>query len=381
MVHRARQLRVMFALSHTEPAGAQQLWADLASGFRERGHEDSLAALYPHPKGTLELPDGLRWDYALDRPGKGAANGLRAVRGAMHIIRATRADIVFTALPAANVIFTIANLLLRQPARLFVSHHSPVETHSRVLNQIDSMVARASSVRGIICVSEAVRTSIAGKSPAYQAKALVIKNALPPWVEHHVSKLNRDALAHGAQRRRIVASGRLAPQKNLAVLIRALAALPDATLDIVGGGPDEAEFRALIAQLAIGDRVTLLGPRSRAETLALVAGSDVFAQPSLFEGHSLALIEAAKLGLPLVVSDVPSQVEGVTRRDGTCCALIHSVNDHVGLAQALSRLLTDPATYEAYRGLAVTLGAESRFIDMLDHYEALALGRRNTTLN
>jgi glycosyltransferase involved in cell wall biosynthesis len=244
-----------------------------------------------------------------------------------------------------------------------------------MLDGLDSLIARAGTVRNVICVSEAVRASLLRKPRAYRAKATVIKNALPLWVERHIAGLNLGAENRASRLgRKIVACGRLAPQKNFPVLIRALAALDDASLEIVGGGPDETALRALVANLGLERRVTLLGVRSREETLAIVSQADIFAQPSLFEGHSLALVEAAKLGLPLVVSSVPSQVEGATRRDGTLCALTHEPDDHVGLARALTRLLDDKATRHAYRSLAVTLAGEIHFADMLDAYERLALG-------
>jgi glycosyltransferase involved in cell wall biosynthesis len=371
----------MFALTHTEPAGAQQLWADLAMGFAARGHEVSLAAVYPHAKGSLELTGNLAWDLALARPPSSKAAGHEAVRGVFRILQASRPDVVFTALPAANVLFAAMNIVRWRPCRIFLSHHSPVQTHSRMLDRLDSLVARASMVRKVICVSEAVRASLSGKPAAYRAKATVIKNALPLWVERQIDELNNGAEGRVSRPgRKIVACGRLAPQKNFPVLVRAMAALEDASLEIVGGGPDESALRALVASLGLGERVTLLGARSRAETLAIVSQADIFAQPSLFEGHSLALVEAAKLGLPLVVSSVPSQVEGVTRRDGTLCALTHEADDHVGLARALARLLDDTATRDAYRSLAVTLAGEIHFADMLDAYEQLALSEMPTAL-
>jgi glycosyltransferase involved in cell wall biosynthesis len=369
----------MFALTHTEPAGAQQLWADLAMGFAARGHAVSLAAVYPHAKGSLELTGSLTWDLALARPPSSKAAGHEAVRGVFRILQAARPDVVFTALPAANVLFAATNLVRWRPCRLFLSHHSPVETHSRVLDGLDSLIARAGTVRKVICVSQAVRASLLHKPRAYRAKATVIKNALPLWVERHIGGLNLGAEDRASRPgRKIVACGRLAPQKNFPVLIRSLAALEDASLEIVGGGPDEGALRALVASLGLERRVTLLGVRSREETLAIVSQADIFAQPSLFEGHSLALVEAAKLGLPLVVSSVPSQVEGATRRDGTLCALTHEPDDHVGLAHCLARLLDDKAMRAAYRSLAETLADEIHFADMLDAYEQLALSEMPT---
>ena len=170
---------------------------------------------------------------------------------------------------------------------------------------------------------------------------------------------------------RVVALGRLTYQKNYPMLIRAIAAVPGAMLEIVGGGEDEAALRALVADLGLGDRVAFAGLIPREAALAKAASADVFVQVSRYEGHSLALIEAARLGLPLVVSDVPVQVEGITARDGMRCGIVVALDDPVALASALRALHDDPALRSHWSGLASRLGAEASNARMLDRYEAV----------
>jgi glycosyltransferase involved in cell wall biosynthesis len=91
------------------------------------------------------------------------------------------------------------------------------------------------------------------------------------------------------------------------------AAVEGARFEVViyGRGPHEAALRARAEALGVmADRITFAGQLPREEVLARVAQCDVFAQMSLVEGHSLALIEAGRIGLPLVVSDVASQRGG-----------------------------------------------------------------------
>ena len=95
-------------------------------------------------------------------------------------------------------------------------------------------------------------------------------------------------------------------------------------------------------------------------------------QASLFEGHSLGLIEAAHLGLPLVVSDVPSQIEGITARDGTLCGLTAGIEEDVKLAGHINSLLDNPQIYAEYSARARRLGAEATYAAMIDAYEELA---------
>ncbi len=366
--------KVAFAISHSEAAGAQAIWADLAAAFRQRGHDVSLIAIYPGASGPMPLHGGVSWDHCLPRTPRPGLDAARALGGAVRLLRSKTPATIFTALPAANVIFPLANRLGRGGAQVFTSHHSPISTYNPAISRLDGWVGASRAVDGIICVSQAVRDSMSGRAGAYAAKATVITNALPPVVEERIRQLKLAPAARPSGTSagcRVVASGRLAAQKNYPVLVRAMAHVPGATLEVIGGGPDEAALRQLAAECGVAERITFAGLKPRNDTLATVAAADIFVQPSLFEGHSLALVEAAKLGLPLVVSDVPSQVEGVTRRDGTLCALLHGPHDHLALADAISRLAADERLRESYRALSASLGEEVSFSDMVDRYEAL----------
>jgi glycosyltransferase involved in cell wall biosynthesis len=168
-----------------------------------------------------------------------------------------------------------------------------------------------------------------------------------------------------------VATGRLAKQKNYPALLRSAVHLPDVEFHIVGDGPEREALFAMAHQLGVENRVRFLGHMRREEALAVLADADIFAQPSLFEGHSLALIEAAQAGLPLVVSNVPVQIEGITARDGTLCGVSVPPEDDVGLAQAIKGLFEDQASFSKLSGKAIQLGRENTFSAMTAQYEKL----------
>ncbi len=329
-------------------------------------------ALYPLRESVCETVPSLPWTYVAARQPKGPLAAAHIVFDLARIWRRNRPDLVFTAMPAANAAAALAAALAGLHGRIVISHHSPVETHSRNLNAFDSLTGSLRSVKAVISVSRAVEASLNGKPARYRAKLVTIHNAVPPRIETLLAHLGAAQAPRVMRNRRIVATGRLAAQKNYPLLIRAARDLANATIDIVGNGPDEATLRALAQDQGGADRIHFLGHRPREEALAICAGGDVFVQASLFEGHSLGLIEAAKLGLPLVVSDVPSQIEGITARDGTRCGLTCGVDDPAGLARQINALLDNPPLYAQQAALALRLGAEATFADMLDTYEALA---------
>jgi len=361
--------KVVLLVSHSTPGGAQEIWANLAEGLRARGHQVMLAALYPGEAPAQDVAP-LTWTYAVpERPASVGAK-LAMVRALARLFEAFETDVVFTALPAANVLAPIAATLARRSVRVVISHHSPSDTYNRALNLIDGLAGSLASVAHVVSVSEAVQRTHGGKPAAYRAKLKTIKNALPPGVEARIARL-AEARQGRTTGRQVVAIGRLAEQKNYPVLIRAAVHMPDVVVRIVGDGSEAAALKALAAELGVADRVHFLGFHPRTEALEILASGDVFAQPSLFEGHSLALIEAAKLGLPLVVSDARVQVEGVSAPDGTLCGVVVGMHDDRSLAREILRLLDDPARYAATAAQASALGAAATYDAMIRSYEQL----------
>jgi glycosyltransferase involved in cell wall biosynthesis len=162
---------------------------------------------------------------------------------------------------------------------------------------------------------------------------------------------------------RIVSVLRLVPRKRPLALLHAFAALAKSLppeqyarcrLVIVGGGPMEAEMRALAQRLGIADRVELRGCCTPAEVRAALAEANVFALASKKEAFGLAALEAAAASLPVVVLRGSGTAELFTpERD----ALIASSDEE--LAVALARLVDDPV-------LCARLGAHGR--TLAEHY-------------
>jgi glycosyltransferase involved in cell wall biosynthesis len=118
---------------------------------------------------------------------------------------------------------------------------------------------------------------------------------------------------------------------------RVRAALPSVRFLLVGQGPLEPQVRRLATELGLDGTVIFAGFRTDAQRL--VAGLDVFALSSTYEGLPIALIEAMSLGRPAVVTRVGGVPEVVT--DGAQ-ALLVPPRDPAALADGLLRLLGDP---------------------------------------
>lgn len=123
--------------------------------------------------------------------------------------------------------------------------------------------------------------------------------------------LARFAFAGPAHRPVAIAVGRLAPEKDFETLIQAvpevLTRFPDFRLQIVGEGVERSRLESRIRELALHDKVELLGERSDIPQLLAQAG--FFVCSSQTEGISLTLLEAMAVGLPIVATAVGGNPE------------------------------------------------------------------------
>ncbi len=130
---------------------------------------------------------------------------------------------------------------------------------------------------------------------------------------------------------------RLDAQKGHPTLLEAIAELPDALFLFAGDGPERAALEARAAELGVAERVLFLGRRE--DVPQLLAACDVFALPSLYEGSSLAVLEAMAAGIPIVSSAIGGTEELI--EDGRSGLLVPP-GDAPALAAALRRALADP---------------------------------------
>lgn len=184
----------------------------------------------------------------------------------------------------------------------------------------------------------------------------------------------RSALGLCAETPLVLALGRIARKKGLALLLRAVAGLPRAHLVIAGPDDRDGTLRDLLearSRLRLESRVHILaqGLWGRAKVEAL-ADADVFCLPSMTENFGIAALEAAACGTAVVVSDRCGVVEWLL--DG---AEVVPYGDVAALASALARLLADPIERgrlaAAGRGAARRLGWDRIAEDQLDLYERI----------
>jgi 1,2-diacylglycerol 3-alpha-glucosyltransferase len=100
--------------------------------------------------------------------------------------------------------------------------------------------------------------------------------------------------------------GRLAKEKNLELLLRALARVDDSLkLVIAGDGPVRHELERRARDLGVAKRTHFLGAVARAELPHVYASADAFVMPSTTETQGLVLVEALAAGAYIIAADAP----------------------------------------------------------------------------
>jgi glycosyltransferase involved in cell wall biosynthesis len=177
--------------------------------------------------------------------------------------------------------------------------------------------------------------------------------------------------------------GRLASQKNQDVLIRALACLPQAHLVLAGAGLKMGAFKDLAVTLGVDDRLHMLGALAPGDIADLYAASDLFVFPSTWETFGLAAVEAAMLGLPMVVADLPVLHE-VLRADGSEPVTFVAPHDLEGWITAIGRALAVRPAPGAVAVFARSIGRKYSRQRMVESYlslfQAQARSRQSASL-
>jgi glycosyltransferase involved in cell wall biosynthesis len=171
--------------------------------------------------------------------------------------------------------------------------------------------------------------------------------------------------------RKVVVVANLRPEKGHEVLIdaaaRVLGEFPDATFEVVGGGPQLSTLRARCAALQLAHAVTFVGHQE--DVAARLAAADIFTLPSRSEAFPNAVLEAMAAGLPIVASAVGGICE-LLDHDRT--GLLVPAGDADALASGLQDLMSDPER-AGRLGAAARLAAETRysFDRMVGAFDAL----------
>jgi glycosyltransferase involved in cell wall biosynthesis len=228
-------------------------------------------------------------------------------------------------------------------------------------------------VNRLIAVSEEVKNSIINTLPGIPEKSIVsIPNSVDVnrYGDRSTRIAVRDALGLDKQHKAALVVATFKEQKGHRFLLDALQELvgqfPNLRILFAGDGELRTALQTQTLELGLKNNVHFLGNRN--DIPQLLAASDFFILPSLWEGLPMALIEAMASGLPIIA----------TRVSGTNQVMVHgetgllvAPGNSEELAHAIRELLLDPLMAFrmgkiARRRVEVYFGAQKQAQEHLD---------------
>lgn len=157
----------------------------------------------------------------------------------------------------------------------------------------------------------------------------------------------------------VLSTRRFEPIYNLETILRAIPKVLDTTKKaiyfvFIGGGSLHRRLESLAKDLGVGEHVRFIGDLAHEKLEECYAGAQVYVSVPQSDSTSVSLLEAMAAGLPVVVSDVPSNLEWV--RDGWNGHIVRR-GDSDAIAQVIIRLIADGAARMAFgaRGAEIAI--------------------------
>jgi glycosyltransferase involved in cell wall biosynthesis len=344
-------MRILHLIQEMRTGGAERVVVALAEGATAAGHQVAVASAGGELLWELDVPN-----FPLPRLRRRVSAVPGAAIAASRAIRSWSPTVVHCHNPGMAAITSLATLRGRRVPAAVSVHGVPEadwEPAARVL--------RLAGLPVVACgpgVAEALahhgitvrQTILNGVAVAPAASSTPLTTAFDTPIKAPV----------------VMSIGRLVGQKNHALAIRAIARIPEASLVILGEGPDRPELEELVREQGVASRVLLPGVRQDAR--ALMGAADAILFTSHWEGLSLAALEALSSGRPVVSVAARGLTELLTDGEN---ALLVDLDDPELVAAAIRRVLADEALAtrlgEAGRSLAAQYSEEemvSRFLQL-----------------
>lgn len=338
-IHPIRPIRVLHLIKGLGPGGAEKL---LVSAARVRDREAfDYSVVYLLPWKTAFVRDLEDLGVPTQCLGVRHEQDLRWLLRLRRLLERQRYDVVHVHSPyVAGMTRLVVRSMPEQTRPPLVStEHNVWSSHtraSRALNTTTFPIGNA-----WLAVSDEVRGSVPVR--LQKRVEVVVHGIVMGDVER--ARAQRDSVrTEIGLRDGEVVIGTVAnfrAQKGYPDLLAATRVLADrkvpARFVIVGQGPLEDEIRALHASLGLDGYVDILGYRD--DAIRVLAGCDLFALASHYEGYPVAVMEALAVGLPIVATAVGGIPEAV--REGVEGLLVPARRPDL-LADAIETLVRDP---------------------------------------
>jgi glycosyltransferase involved in cell wall biosynthesis len=313
--------KMMFIISSMAANGAERVMSLLVNNAVSQGNSVMLVLM---SKNTVEYKINEQVQIVFC----GAGNPANRIKNLRKQIIEFCPHVIVSFLTTCNIYSCIAAIGLKIPVVISERNDPIRDCASRTRRCIRNFAYKLAS--GYIFQTEDAAACFSKK---IRNKSTVIPNPVKdnlPYADLENSK------------KEFVAAGRLTPQKNYPMMIKAFANFhishPEYILRIFGNGELHEELQRMIDELGLSQCIFLEGAvKNLHERMVSMRG---FILSSDYEGISNSLLEEMAMGLPCISTDCPCGGSRHLIQDGDTGILV-TVGDSRGLSNAMSLIADD----------------------------------------
>lgn len=318
-------MNILYLVTKIAIGGTEAVVRDLAAHAKKHGHHVVIMTFL---KSANHMVDAIKHHniHLISFP---SANpfSIRNVMFLLHHLKHGAYDMIHAHTEEAHFYLSILSLIFTLPAPIVMTEHYYRYQNVRFNPMRRFMYQR---YKKVICVSTEISHFLSHHVKRLHDRCVVVHNGID------LTKYQPLLTTTSKQPLRIVCTARLVKQKDLATAITALTYCQTPFhLLIIGDGKLHQQLSTLITRLELTNQVSLLGWCDDIPTQ--LQSADIYVQSSVWEGCSIAILEAMRAGLPLIVSHATGLLELVGD-----AALTFPIGNAKALAHHLDTLSQNP---------------------------------------
>lgn len=328
--------KILFYINTLGHGGAERVMVNLANALVKRNWSVVFVTSFPEKREYVCSCEVKRINLSDERIAGRIKRNLAYTKQLRKVIKQEKPDIVISFMSQPNFRALTATLGLKAKNLISIRNDPNISYPDKLSRFLSKRFYKLAD--GVVFQTEDAQKWF---PESIQKKSRIIMNQVDDRFFNTV---------YDGERKNIVATGRLMPQKNHKLLIDAFSMISDKINDdliIYGDGDLREELEAYIAEKNLVGRVKLPGITD--DVIGAIKDARLYVLSSDYEGMPNALIEAMALGLPCVSTDCPCGGPRVLL-DGLNDNYLVEVGNAKQLADAMCSVLTlSDIDYTAYR--------------------------------
>ena len=299
-----KRIHLVQVIGQLKHGGAEHLVVDLCQRINKKNFKVTLLVVGEYKKSEPILINRLKESKVkvifLGKPiGR---ERIKIICKLYNTLKRLKPDIVHSHLEINSIYCALISYLFKKPIYIQTIHSTKL--YYKYLTRFF-----LNRFKITIAISDEVKKSILEKYKCKKEKIVTIYNGVDIDKFSPIGPLSNKLLSLTRDQKcfKLVIVGRLTKAKGHKILINALKLIEDKidfVLFVIGEGELREDLLNLTKNLNLDDRIIFMGNQN--DIASILRTCDIFILPSLWEGLSVALLEAVSTGIPVVATDVGS---------------------------------------------------------------------------